>query len=402
MYSFRLLQAALPRFAAPQQQSARLFVRCIQAQRSAPGTAAPSLVRKQSGQRKLPPPLSVLGQTPAEFVASHCLDGPVLSRYAEWQGFEGDLRLGVFTLSECDNVKAAVKLAMAALGIASQDIVGPDSKNLADLGVDLPTFWTTVARSVPMRSQKGVRHHVQQYLFPAAINGAWTPEEDTHLLALKDADGSGLWGGIAGALGRSTGSCSTRWRQLQASKASTNSGKWSDEEDSHLRSAMKEMDGISGGRRPPNFWDKVAEKVRTRSSMSCSDRNHYLNRNHHLTPAYYRCLIEEVAAQKCSRAEDVDWEAITIPFPVQGSHRKKLQPTPRSLHTFWNKFALDASAAGIEDHAGHIVWLREKWKAGLTMAIRMERNAKRAQAHVDAVNRLGDIKVLQVRMPNDQ
>ncbi|KAK4703635.1 hypothetical protein P7C70_g2583, partial [Phenoliferia sp. Uapishka_3] len=276
MFTLKDIGTALPRLLKPQPSLARLssarFSQSVafnRAELSLPVALKAILPAKRT--RKLPPPLSlsVLGLTPAEFLASRNMPGGELKKYADWQGFE--VRTGIFTLEESLLAKTAFLQLAEGIERAPHDLA---HARYDGAWMDLRQFWTAVASSVPKRGQHAVRAHLRALHTSesATKKGAWAPEDDSRLRTFVLENGSKRWGVLSNDLNRTTVSCSNRWRLLQAKDTSANKEPWSDVELSRLYSAMTELAGGREGRKPCKFWPAVARRVGTRTWVQCSTK----------------------------------------------------------------------------------------------------------------------------------
>ncbi|KAK4698638.1 hypothetical protein P7C70_g7635, partial [Phenoliferia sp. Uapishka_3] len=361
MFALLFLRAALPRFLAPKPPRPGRAPAGANFTRSAASTSSALLTVTPKGARtrrpSLPPPLSVLGLTPTQFVASQTLNAQALRDYAAWQGFESELRAGPFTLSECKAVQAAAESAASALGKALQDVVHITS---AAGRIRALPFWTLVASSVPMRSQMVVRIHVRAKNPLTRVKGQWSKVEDARLISFVDMNGSGSWSPLAEELHRTRLSCTGRWLHLRGAAKSTKSGPWGEEESARLSLALNELDTGIDGRRPPTFWASIASRVETRSPQQCI-RKYRAATSPQLDVAVsqFGCLVEAVESQQVEKESSIDWEGVKI--PLRSSKKWVGLPTPRTLYNTWSRLLEEPRKFDILDHAGQVKWLRERW-----------------------------------------
>ncbi|KAK4699111.1 hypothetical protein P7C70_g7154, partial [Phenoliferia sp. Uapishka_3] len=392
MFSLQSPRSALPHLLVHHRPPPRP----IQAFRFAHSAAAtaeptpPTAKQRRSATQKhhLPPPLSVLKQTPEEFVASHGLNSTMLKQYATWQGFE--LKTGVYSLIEVQQIDAAVASASTALGKLPMEIVflgsGPP-------GVDIRDFWTVVASSVPMRRQGGVREYVRDmYRAAEALReGNWTHEEDARLIASRERSPDS-WAPAAIMLSRTRRSCTRRWQTLKYRAKARISGKWGKDELERYDTCLKELESGKGAGEPRfrfGFWTSVAEVVQSRSAIQCQSRyrtSQNASTRGKLFPEQFRQLIDLVDAQEVLDVQQVDWDSIIL--PARGK-RVPRTPTPRTMLAAWNKLILEPKAMNIPDHNGQVKWLQERWKDGFTARIQKERKTQREKAQAATLEQVG-------------
>ncbi|KAK4698660.1 hypothetical protein P7C70_g7612, partial [Phenoliferia sp. Uapishka_3] len=276
MYSLRALREALPSLVLARLRPPAPPLRQLRFVQSAAIASAPlpSLVKstRSAQPRKLPPPLSVLGLTAQQFVASYPLTSTTLRKYAVWQGFDAEIRRGLFSLQECRALEAALTLAAESLGMPPAEII---SLKPGERGIDTRGLWTLLATSAPMRSQASIRQHVRSRHSQVDVKGIWTREEDIKLSTFVSEHGESHKSRelLAKELGRTSQSCYNRWHRLQDDQQNRkNTGRWLVVELERFKRAVNDSGHPEHLRKPGDFWKVVALAVGTRTPKQCRSK----------------------------------------------------------------------------------------------------------------------------------
>jgi hypothetical protein len=140
--------------------------------------------------------------------------------------------------------------------------------------------WVAIATLVPGRTKRQCRDRWLDLLDPSSDQvtrrtGKWTENEDSKLKdAVKRYDGKN-WGAIAALVpGRAIGQCRHRWHNVldpSNGQVTRRTGKWTENEDSKLKDAVKTYDGKN--------WDTGAALVPGRTQKQCRNRLQVLRRS---------------------------------------------------------------------------------------------------------------------------
>jgi hypothetical protein len=125
--------------------------------------------------------------------------------------------------------------------------------------------WVTVAAMVSGRTHIQCRLRWTQTLDPAnSRKGKWKSEEDAKLTEALKKHGKDCWVTVAAMVsGRTNGQCRERWVKF-LDPANSHKGKWKSEEDAKLTEAVKKHGN--------HCWAVVAAMVSGRTNLQCRER----------------------------------------------------------------------------------------------------------------------------------
>ncbi|KAL0027351.1 hypothetical protein WJX79_003122 [Trebouxia sp. C0005] len=150
-----------------------------------------------------------------------------------------DVKKGKFTKQEKDTLKQAAHKYAQDNGLPSDDFAWLLNKpRTSGNRKDVAGAWQTIAQSLPHRTYKSVYACGSRMLSELNYQGKWSKEEDERLRQLVGEKGS-KWKEISTSLGRFPEGCRDRWRELKLG-GSRQSGRWSEEETTKLRSLVNE------------------------------------------------------------------------------------------------------------------------------------------------------------------
>jgi hypothetical protein len=137
-------------------------------------------------------------------------------------------------------------------------------------------MWHDISGSIPHRSVKAVAAAAVRLFHPYANKGAFSPDEDDALRGLVSAHGN-KWTEFSHMLKRTPESCRLRWREIK-DQDSRVTGKWSEEEEEQLKSAVEKygngrnLGGDTNDKRMllDNInWEAVVPHVPSRNRIQC-------------------------------------------------------------------------------------------------------------------------------------
>ncbi|KAK4699263.1 hypothetical protein P7C70_g6999, partial [Phenoliferia sp. Uapishka_3] len=369
MFGFSLLRAALPKLSVPSTRPPLLPLRFIQ---SASANSSSTLPLPSKVSPKLIFLIKSNAKNLAAFSPHQALEASASTLRSRRNsrrvyGIEmlgnaiikgifslaREIRTGIFTLAECENVHAAIELEAASHARTPSALVFLKE---GESKIDVRGFWRIVAASVPMRSQAGVRAHARKRYSQASVTGPWSPEEDFRIESYVLVNGPGSWSPLAKELGRTGRSCSVRWSELQDFARSTKSGPWTDAEITRLADATNDSVLKRKGGKHLRSWIAVSEAVGTRSAQQCAGR--FLRQSSRprkdLPKDSSQSLVSAVAAQGVQSVSEVKWDDIKIDIQVKRptSVRPWSHPTSRTLYKAWSRLILAPVSLGILDHQG--------------------------------------------------
>jgi myb proto-oncogene protein len=134
--------------------------------------------------------------------------------------------------------------------------------------------WGEIAELVPGRTRAQCHYRWHSTLDPSIDRtppgrwAKWTEEEDSKLKDAVKTHGGKDWGAIAALVpGRTRNQCRSRWRDVldpNIDQANGRTGKWTEDEDSKLKDAVKRYGGKN--------WKEIAALVPGRTKVQCHSR----------------------------------------------------------------------------------------------------------------------------------
>lgn len=218
----------------------------------------------------MPPPLSVSGLSPAEFLATRWTAGKQLDEHATANGMFSPFpprssvgqfsslpgykpKLGPWSLAEIDVVDKAVIQCAKEAGVSVFELFTRRRDHKC------AHLWPLFARLVPLRLMRHVSEQLRERydplrkvrLAPGAPLRNWTPDDDAALkiaveLNIDEVSGKVRWTQVGEAVGRTRIASRTRWEVLSNAPG----GKWTREDDNRLKVAY-ELHGPAWARSPP-------------------------------------------------------------------------------------------------------------------------------------------------------
>ncbi|KXS17479.1 hypothetical protein M427DRAFT_252248 [Gonapodya prolifera JEL478] len=283
-----------------------------------------------------------------------------------------------FTDEEKAKMLAAVKRFMAEHDIPEDDLEelvfvrkkrGRDAKNCLALFAELATLF-------PDRKREDVRKAVQRLCDPNGGKGKWTAEED-ELLRQNYALLGPRWTQIAQIIGRTVMSVQTRFTKLLAYDSNVRLGKFTAEEKIAFRTAIDDLvaEGEEFVEDSMIFWNKVAERMGTRSEMQCwkkwrdTGRSQYFSGRKPWTQEDSLKLLQKLLDLNVTDETAVNWRN----FEENGFHW-----STNILYKKWNSMndALPQPRPGT---------FRERIKAAMERELSGERRKELEQAHLEVI-----------------
>jgi hypothetical protein len=147
-------------------------------------------------------------------------------------------------------------------------------------GKEFRTDWAAISALVPGRTNRQCMHRWQGFLDPSigrasGLRVKWTEDEDSKLKHAVRTYAGNNWGAIAALIpGRTKESCRTRWHQAldpSIGRENGRSGAWAEDEDNMLKHAVR----THGGKN----WPAISALVPGRTNSQCHYRWQVLGRS---------------------------------------------------------------------------------------------------------------------------